>query len=133
MTDTQSVHKLLNLFSCLAILIIVLLMSVHPVYGLLSNNKSYTSSHAALQSDSVSDLTFTPTGNDMNSTVKNIQSKAVITCVNSTIKNALINAVIDRPLVNLNGSIVLDPMFVNHTMTDIMGCVGTKENGTAIK
>lgn len=130
MTDTQPVHKLLNLFSCLTISIIVLLISVHPIYGLLSNNKSYTSRHATSQSDSISGLT---PGIDMNSTVKNIQSKAVITCVNSTIKNALINAIVDRPLVNLNGSIVLDPMFVNHTMTDIMGCVGTKENGTAIK
>ena len=57
----------------------------------------------------------------------------MITCINSTIKNALIDAVIDRPLVNVNGSIMLDPMFVNHTITDIKGCVDEIENGIAIK
>ena len=60
-------------------------------------------------------------------------SKAVITCVNSTIKNALIDVVINRPLVNVNGSIILDPTFLNQTMTDIMGCVNKIENKMALK
>jgi type II secretory pathway component GspD/PulD (secretin) len=55
----------------------------------------------------------------------------VITCVNSTIKNALIDVLISRPLVNVNGSIRIDPTFVNHTMTDIMGCIKKIENGLA--
>jgi type II secretory pathway component GspD/PulD (secretin) len=54
--------------------------------------------------------------------------KAVITCVNSTIKNALIDVVINRPLVNVNGSIALDPTFLNHTINDMMGCVNKIEN-----
>ena len=86
-----------------------------------------------MQSGPISDPTSTSTDNVKNSTIKTIQSKPVITCVKSTIKNALIDAVIDRPLVNVNGSIMLDPMFVNHTITDIKGCVDEIENGIAIK
>ena len=60
--------------------------------------------------------------------IKTIASKAVITCVNSTIKNALIDFLINRPLVSVNGSIRIDPTFVNHTMSDIMGCINKVEN-----
>jgi hypothetical protein len=48
--------------------------------------------------------TPSPTNNDKDSTIKTITSTAVIACVNSTIKNALIDALINRPLVNVNGS-----------------------------
>ena len=65
--------------------------------------------------------------------IKTLASKAVITCVNSTIKNALIDALINRPLVNVNSSIRIDPTFVNHTMTDIMNCINKIENGLTSK
>jgi hypothetical protein len=77
--------------------------------------------------------TPSPTNNDKDSTIKTITSTAVIACVNSTIKNALIDALINRPLVNVNGSIRLDPTFVNHTVTDIIGCINKIENGLTSK
>jgi hypothetical protein len=72
------------------------------------------------------------TNNDKESTIKTVASKAVITCVNSTIKNAPIDALINRPLVNVNG-LRIDPIFVNHTMTDIMSCINKIENGLTSK
>ena len=134
MTNAQHKGKLQNLLGCLAILVTILLISGHPIYGFLSDNKSPSSrSTTLMQSGPISDSTSSSTDNVKNSTIKTIQSKAVTACVNSTIKNALIDAVIDRPLVNVNGSIMLDPMFVNHTISDIKGCVDKIENGIAIK
>jgi hypothetical protein len=46
---------------------------------------------------------------------------------------ALIDTLINRSLVNVNGSIRIDPTFVNHTMTDIMGCINKIENGLTSK
>jgi hypothetical protein len=74
------------------------------------------------------------TNNDKDSTITTtIASTAVITCMNSTIKNALIDALVNRPLVNVNGSIRIDPTFVNHTVTDIIGCINKIENGLTSK
>jgi hypothetical protein len=119
----------------------LLLISLHPVYGFsLHNNFSkqpttltpsgFNSSHPT---SSTTPQSTTTSNNNKDSTTKNITSKAVITCVNSTIKNALIDALINRPLVNVNGSIRIDPTFVNHTITDIMGCIGKIENGLIAK
>jgi hypothetical protein len=138
MPDTHPTYKHRRLGG-LAILVMITLVSVHPVYGSLSYSKSPISKFAILTqsgpnsgpSTSTSLMTlqaFSTTDNDKNSTIKIIASKAVITCVNSTIKNALIDALINRPLVNVNGSIRIDPTFVNHTMTDIMGCINKIEN-----
>jgi hypothetical protein len=77
--------------------------------------------------------TLSTTNNDKDSTIKTIASKAVITCMNSTIKNALIDALINRPLVNVNSSIRIDPTFVNHTVTAIIGCINKIENGLTSK
>ena len=60
--------------------------------------------------------------------IKTPASKAVITYVNSTIQNALIDALINRPLVNVSSSIRIDPTFVNHTMTDIISCINKIDN-----
>jgi hypothetical protein len=121
----------------------LLLVSLHSVYGFSSHNNfskqpttitpsGFNSSHSSSTS-STTPQTPTTTNNDKDSTTKNITSKAVITCVNSTIKNALIDALINRPLVNVNGSLRIDPTFVNHTLTDIMLCISKIENGLISK
>jgi hypothetical protein len=143
-----------SLLGGLAIFVMLLLVSLHPVYGFSSDSKSPSSNGIPLVNFSKQLATFTPSGsksspssstfsttpqtpsttnNDKDSTIKTIASKAVIICVNSTIKNALIDALINRPLVNVNGSIRIDPTFVNHTMTDIMGCINKIENGLTSK
>jgi hypothetical protein len=132
MTETQYRGK--HLLGCLAMLVSILLISGHPIYGFLSDSKSPGSKSTTLiQSRLISDPISTSTDNEKNSTIKTMGSKAVITCVNSTIKNALIDVVINRPLVNVNGSIILDPTFLNQTMTNIMGCVNKIENKMALK
>ena len=131
-----------------AILVLPLLVSLHPVYGFSSFSKSSSinfpkqlitftpsGSNSNPSSSTYSMVPQTPstTNNDKDSTIKTIASKAVITCMNSTIKNALIDALINRPLVNVNSSIRIDPTFVNHTVTDIIGCINKIENGLTSK
>ena len=147
MPDTRHRDKHHLLFG-VAILVLLLLVSLHPVYGFSSYSKSSSinfskqltsftpsGSNSSPSSSTSSTIPQTPstTNNDQNSTIKPIASKAVITCVNSTIKNALIDALINRPLVNVNGSIRIDPTFVNHTVTDIIGCINKIENGLTSK
>jgi hypothetical protein len=130
----------------------LVLVSLHPVFGFSSHSKS--SSNGILPVNfSKQPITLTPSGsnlspssstsaaipqtpsttnNDKESTIKTVASKAVITCVNSTIKNALIDALINRPLVSVNSSRI-DPIFINHTMTDIMSCINKIENGLTSK
>src|SRR5215469_1213376 len=105
----------------LAILVILLLVSLHPVFGFLSHSKSPGNGMTPSGSNSSSPSTSATT--PQTPSIKTLASKAVITCVNSTIKNALIDALINRPLVNVSSSIRIDPTFVNHTMTDIMSCI----------
>jgi hypothetical protein len=137
-----------SLLGGLAILVILLLVSLHHVFGFSSHSKSssndippvnfskqpITLTPSGSNSSSSSSTSATPpqtpsTTNDKESTIKTVVSKAVITCVNSTIKNALIDALINRPLANVNSSIRIYPTFVNHTMTDIMSCINKIENG----
>ena len=99
----------------LAILVMLLLVSLHPVFGFSSHSKSSCNDMTPSGSKSSTSATIPQTPS-----IKTLASKAVITCVNSTIKNALIDALINRPLVNVSSSIRIDPTFVNHTMTDIM-------------
>jgi hypothetical protein len=106
----------------------LLLVSLHPVFGFSSHSKSSSSDMTPSGSKSSTSATTPQTPS-----IKTIASKAVITCVNSTIKNALIDALINRPLVNVNSSIRIDPTFVNHTMTDIMSCINKIENGLTSK
>ena len=140
-----------SLLGGLAILVMLLLVSLHPVFGFSSHSKSssngippvnyskqpitLTGSNSSPSSSTSATTPQTPstTNNDKESAIKTIASKAVITCVNSTIKNALIDALINRPLVNVNSSIRIDPTFVNHTMTDIMSCINKIENGLTSK
>jgi hypothetical protein len=154
MTDIHHRNKHRSLLWGIAILVMLLLVPLHPVYGFSSHNKSSSGNSIALVNFSKQLTSFTPSGsnsspssstsstipqtpsttnNDQNSTIKPMASKAVITCVNSTIKNALIDALINRPLVNVNGSIRIDPTFVNHTVTDIIGCINKIENGLTSK
>jgi len=133
----------LRLLGGLALLVIITLVSVHPVYGSLSFSKSPISNIAIFTqsgsnpnpstSTSLMTQVSSTANNDNNSTIKTIASKAVITCVNSTIKNALIDVLINRPLVSVNGTIRIDPTFVNHTMNNIIGCINTIENGLTSK
>ena len=147
MPDTRHRDKHHLLFGA-AILVQLLLVSLHPVYGFSSYSKSLSinfpkqliifapsgsNSNPSSSTSSMVPQTPSPTNNDKNSTIKTMASKAVITCMNSTIKNALIDALINRPLVNVNGSIRLDPTFVNHTVTDIIGCINKIENGLTSK
>jgi uncharacterized protein (UPF0333 family) len=142
-----------SLLRGLAILVVLLLVSLHPVFGFSSHSKSSSNgiprvnfskqsitltpsgSNSSSSSSTSATIPQTPstTNNDKESTIKTVASKAVITCVNSTIKNALIDALINRPLVNVNNSIRIDPTFVNHTMTDIMSCINKIENGLTSK
>jgi hypothetical protein len=141
-----------SLLGGLAILVMLLLVSLHPVFGFSSHSKS-SSNGISPVNFSKQPITLTPSGsnsspsstsattpqtpsttnNDKESTIKTVASKVVITCVNSTIKNALIDALINRPLVNVNNSIRIDPIFVNHTMTDIMSCINKIEDGLTNK
>jgi hypothetical protein len=114
-----------SLLGGLAILVILLLVSLHPVFGFSSHSKS--SSNGMTPSGS-SPSSSTSATTPQTPSIKTLASKTVITCVNSTIKNALIDALINRPLVNVNNSIRIDPTFVNHTMTDIMSCINKIEN-----
>lgn len=151
MTDIHHRDKHRSLLWGMAILVMLLLVPLHPVYGFSSHSKS-SSNGIPPVNFSKQPITLTPSGsnsspssstsatpspsttnNDKESTIKTVASKAVITCVNSTIKNALIDALINRPLVNVNGSIRIDPTFVNHTMTDIMSCINKIENGLTSK
>ncbi|MFZ0893745.1 MAG: hypothetical protein WAZ77_04510 [Candidatus Nitrosopolaris sp.] len=147
MPDTRHRDKHHLLFG-VAILVLLLLVSLHPVYGFSSYSKSLSinfpkqlitftpsgsNSNPSSSTSSMVPQTPSPTNNDKDSTIKTIASKAVITCMNSTIKNALIDALINRPLVNVNGSIRIDPTFVNHTVTDIIGCINKIENGLTSK
>ena len=133
MTDTYHKDRHLSLLGALAILVMLLLVSLQPVYGFASHIKSPNGNSTQSINSSKQPGTITPstTSNDKKGTINTIASKAVITCVNSTIKNALIDALINRPLINVNGTIRIDPTFVNHTMTDIMGCIKKIENGLA--
>jgi hypothetical protein len=147
MPDTHHRDKRHLLFG-VAISVQLLLVSLHPVYGFSSYSKSLSinfpkqlikftpsgsNSNTSSSTSSMVPQTLSPTNNNKDSTIKTIASKAVITCMNSTIKNALIDALINRPLVNLNGSIRIDPTFVNHTVTDIIGCIYKIENGITSK
>ena len=116
----------------LAILVILLLVSLHPVFGFLSHSKSSGNDMTPSGSNSSSSSSTSAT-TPQTPSIKTLASKAVTTCVNSTIKNALIDALINKPLVNVNGSIRIDPTFVNHTMTDIMSCINKIENGLTSK
>lgn len=131
MTDTYHKHRHLSLLGALAILAMLLLVSLQPVYGSNIKSPSGNSIPSINSSKQPGTITASTTSHDKKSTTNTIASKAVITCVNSTIKNALIDVLISRPLVNVNGSIRIDPTFVNHTMTDIMGCIKKIENGLA--
>lgn len=129
-----------SLLGGLAILVMLLLVSLHPVFGFSSHSKSSSNGMPPVNL-SKQPITLTPSGSNSSPSsstsattpqtpsIKTLASKAVITCVNSTIKNALIDALINRPLVNVNSSIRIDPTFVNHTMTDIMSCINKIENG----
>jgi len=136
-----------SLLGSLAILVMLLLVSLNPVFGFSSHSK-YSSNGIPPVNFSKQPITLTPSGssssattsqtpsttnNDKESTIKTVASRAVVTCINSTIKNALIDALINKPLVNVNGSIRIDPTFVNHTMTDIMSCINKIENGLTSK
>jgi hypothetical protein len=148
MNDAHHKDTHRSLLGGLAILVRLLVVSLHPVFGFSSHSKSSSNGIPPEQP-----ITLTPSGsnsspsstsattpqtpstanNDKESTIKTVASKAVITCVNSTIKNALVDALINRPLVNVNSSIRIDPIFVNHTMTDIMSCINKIENGLTSK
>ena len=147
MPDTRHRDKHHLLFG-VAILVLILLVSLHPVYGfslysksssinfpkqLITFTPSGSNSNPSSSTSSMVPQTPSTTNNDKDSTIKTIASTAVITCMNSTIKNALIDALINRPLVNVNGSIRIDPTFVNHTVTDIIGCINKIENGLTSK
>ena len=125
MNDAYHIDTHRSLLAGLAILVILLLVSLHPVFGFSSHSKS--SSNGMTPSGS-SPSSSTSATTPQTPSIKTLASKAVITCVNSTIKNALIDALINRPLVNVNNSIRIDPTFVNHTMTDIMSCINKIEN-----
>ena len=92
MNDANHIDTHRSLLAGLAISVILLLVSLHPVFGFSSHSKS--SGNGMTPSSSTSE---TPS-------IKTLTSKIVITCVNSTIKNALIDALINRPLVNVNSS-----------------------------
>src|SRR5215467_1462847 len=99
----------------LAILVVLLLVSLHPVFGFSSHSKSSSNgithvnfskqsikltpsgSNSSPSSSASATTPQTPstTNNDKENTIKTVASKAVITCVNSTIKNALIDALIN--------------------------------------
>jgi type II secretory pathway component GspD/PulD (secretin) len=131
MTDTYHKDRHLSLLGALAILAMLVLVSLQPVYGSNIKSPNGNSTPSINSSKRPGTITASTTSHDKKSTTNTIASKAVITCVNSTIKNALIDVLISRPLVNVNGSIRIDPTFVNHTMTDIMGCIKKIENGLA--
>jgi len=152
MNDAYHIDTHRSLLGGLTILVMLLLVSLHPIFGFSSHSISSSngippvnftkqpitltpsgSNSSASSSTSATPQTPSTTNNDKESTIKTVASKAVITCVNSTIKNALIDALINRPLVNVNGSIRIDPAFVNHTMTDIMSCTNKIENGLTSK
>jgi hypothetical protein len=151
MNDAHYRDTYRSLLGGLAILVMLLLVSLHPVFGFSSHGKS-SSNGIPPVNFSKQPITFTPSGsnsnpsssssattsqtpsttnNDKESTIKTVASRAVITCVNSTIKNVLIDALINKPLVNVNGSIRIDPTFVNQT--DIMSCINKIENGLTSK
>jgi len=127
MNDAYHIDTHRNLPVSLAILVILLLVSLHPVFGFSSHSKSSGNGMTPSGSNSSSSSSTSAT-TPQTPSIKTLASKAVITCVNSTIKNALIDALINRPLVNVNSSIRIDPTFVNHTMTDIMSCINKIEN-----
>jgi type II secretory pathway component GspD/PulD (secretin) len=128
MNDVYHIDTHRSLLWGLGILVMLLLVSLHPVFGFSSHSKS--SSNDMTPSGSKSS---TSAATLLTPSIKTLASKAVITCVNSTIKNALIDVLINRPLVNVNGSIRIDPTFVNHTMTDIMSCINKIQNGLTSK
>ena len=80
-------------------------LSINFPKQLITFTPSGSNSNPSSSTSSMVPQTPSPTNNDKDSTIKTIASKAVITCMNSTIKNALIDALINRPLVNVNGSI----------------------------
>ena len=121
-----------SLLGGLAILVMLLLVSLHAVFGFSSHSKSSGNGMTPSGSNSSSSSSTSAT-TPQTPSIKTLTSKAVITCVNSTIKNALIDALINRPLVNVNSSIRIDPIFVNHTMADIMSCINKIENGLTSK
>jgi hypothetical protein len=147
MNDAHYRDTYRSLLGGLAILVMLLSVSLYPIIGFSSHGKSssndippvnFSKQPLTLTPSSSSTSATTPrtpstTNNDKESAIKTVASKAVITCVNSTIKNALIDPLINRQLVNVNGSIRIDPTFVNHTMTDIMSCINKIENGLTIK
>jgi hypothetical protein len=127
MKDAYHIDTHRNLLAGLAILVTLLLVSLHPVLGFSSHSKSSNNGMTPSGSNSSSSSSTSAT-TPQTPSIKTLASKAVITCVNSTIKNALIDALTNWPLVNVNSSIRIDPTFVNHTMTDIMSCINKIEN-----
>jgi hypothetical protein len=71
----------------------LLLVSLHPVFGFSSHSKSSSNDMTPSGSKSSTSATTPQTPS-----IKTLASKAVITCVNSTIKNALIDALINKPI-----------------------------------
>src|SRR5215469_10879224 len=130
MNDAYHIDTHRNLPAGLAILVILLLVSLYPVFGFSSHSKSSSNDMTPSGSNSSPSTSATT---PQTPSIKTLASKAVITCINSTIKNALIDALINRPLVNVNSSIRIDPTFVNHTMTDIMSCINKIQNGLTSK
>src|ERR1700758_5029545 len=100
MNDVYHIDTHRSLLGGLAILVMLLLVSLHPVFGFSSHSKSSSNDMTPSGSKSSTSATTPQTPS-----IKTIASKAVITCINSTIKNALIDALINRPLVNVNSSI----------------------------
>ena len=125
MNDAYHIDTHRHLLAGLALLVILLLVSLHPVFGFLSHSKSPGNGMTPSGSNPSSSTSATT---PQTPSIKTLASKAVITCVNSTIKNALIDALINRPLVNVSSSIRIDPTFVNNTITDIMSCINKIEN-----
>ena len=103
-----------SLLGGVAILVMLLLVSLHPVFGFSSHTKP-SSNDIPPANFSKQPITLTPSGsnsspssstsattpqtpsttnNDKDSIIKTVASKAVITYVNATIKNLLIQSVI---------------------------------------
>jgi hypothetical protein len=119
MNDAYHIDTHRSLLSGLAILVSLLLVSLHPVFGFSSHSKSSGNGMTPSGSNSSSSSSTSATTRQTPS-IKTLASKTVITCVNSTIKNALIDALINRPLVNVNSSIRIDPTVVNHTKSSVI-------------
>ena len=127
MNDVYHIDTHRSLLGGLAIFVMLLLVSLHPVFGFSSHSKSSSNGMTPSGSNS-SPSSSTSATTPQTPSIKTLASKAVITYVNSTIKNALIDALVNRAFVNVNSSIRIDPTFVNNTITDIMSCINKIEN-----